>query len=76
MNVSDFRKNKVFSEKTVIMVPMNSIFMAILFRLNAFLTILGEWKYGLVICSRGAVSVPVCALSCSVMSDTLCPHGL
>ena len=55
---------------------MNSIFMAILFRLNVFLTILGEWKYGLDICSGGAVSVPVCAISCSVMSDILCPRGL
>lgn len=63
MNVTDFKKNKVFSEKTVIMVSMNSIFMAILFRLNIFLTISGEWKYGLDICSGGAVSVSVCTFS-------------
>lgn len=45
------------SEKTVIMVSMNSIFMAIIYRLNVVLTILGEWEDGLSICGGGAVSV-------------------
>lgn len=55
--VIDFRKNKMCSEKTVIMVSMNSIFMAIIYRLNVVLTILGEWEDGLSICGGGAVSV-------------------
>lgn len=44
-------------KKTGITVPMNSIFMVIIYGLNAIPTVLAEWEDELGICAGGTVSV-------------------
>ena len=44
-------------KKTGITVPMNSIFMVIIYGLNAIPTVLAEWEDELDICAGGTVSV-------------------
>lgn len=47
------------SEKTVIMLSMNSIFVVMVYGPNAALTVSGEWEDGLPTCGEEAVSVRV-----------------